>query len=161
MFMSLAANDFIIVQRNWECPYACSRSWFFIVNFSEAILWRAQSVLSKIVRQWNSDNKPFAGGMCFLFSFLAYGTFILRLGVNLFHFVCRAVLCHLPLVEMIYKIFYWKYCGWDTLCIFFWYCVLLFWICWLRSLDISVRGLEYGWPCQCKALYHCFEQTQQ
>ena len=45
---------------------------------------------------------------------LAYGIFILRLGVNLFLFMRRAVLCHLPLVEMIFKIFYWKLCGWDT-----------------------------------------------
>jgi len=33
-----AANDFILVQRNWKFPYACSRSWFFIVHFSEAML---------------------------------------------------------------------------------------------------------------------------
>ena len=52
--------------------------------------------------------------VCVFCLVLAYGTFILRFGVNLFLFMCRAVLCHLPLVEMIFKIFYWKLCGWDT-----------------------------------------------
>jgi len=44
--------------------------------------------------------------VCILCLVLTAGTFIMRLNLNLFHFVCRAVLCHLPLVEMIYKIFY-------------------------------------------------------
>lgn len=43
--------------------------------------------------------------VCVLCLVLTGGTFIPRLGVNLFHFVCRAVLCHVPLEEMIYKIF--------------------------------------------------------
>ena len=44
--------------------------------------------------------------VCVFCLVLGDGTFILRLSVNLFHFICRAVLCHLPLVEKIYKIFY-------------------------------------------------------
>ena len=44
--------------------------------------------------------------VCVFCLVLAYGTFILRFGVNLFLFMCRAVLCHLPLVEMIFNIFY-------------------------------------------------------
>jgi len=49
--------------------------------------------------------------VCVLCLILVDGTFILRLGVNLFHFVCRVVLCHLPLGGNDLQDVYSNYCG--------------------------------------------------
>jgi len=38
LLMLVAANDFILIQRNWECPYARSRSWAIVVLFTGAVL---------------------------------------------------------------------------------------------------------------------------
>ena len=103
---------------------------------------------------WNSDNMPFGGGMCFVFSFSWWNLYS-EIRCELVPLWILSCVMSSPshindLQDVLLKVLRMRY-----------FYVLLFWIYWLHSLEISVRGLEYGWPCMCKALYHCFEQTQQ